>query len=82
MKKLTIEIRKTPDSFDADDVWWVDQNNTQWGYGYRGKGKEHICLTRCPECARENYAIAVSAGICTWCNFDANVELNKEGDKE
>lgn len=31
----------------------------------------YLLLTRCPECNRENYALNVSKGICTWCGYDA-----------
>jgi hypothetical protein len=27
---------------------------------------------RCPECKRENYALNVLSGICTWCGWDVN----------
>jgi len=40
--------------------------------GFVGLGKTNICLERCPECDRENYAMNVIAGICTWCGFNAN----------
>lgn len=34
-----------------------------------------IALTRCPECHRENYAMNVLTGCCTWCGFDVNKEI-------
>lgn len=34
------------------------------------KPKKH--LIRCPKCGKENYALNVAIGICTWCGFDAN----------
>lgn len=37
-------------------------------------------MTRCPKCQRENYALNVLSGICTWCGHDAN--MKDEGDKE
>jgi len=30
-----------------------------------------LYMQRCPECARENYALNVSAGVCTWCGYAA-----------
>lgn len=26
-----------------------------------------IYMNRCPRCERENYALAVSSGVCSWC---------------
>lgn len=37
-----------------------------------------ICLVRCTECDMENYAPAVMSGICVWCEFDANKEVEDE----
>lgn len=34
-------------------------------------------LVRCPVCKRENYAIAVAAGQCAWCGYDANADKPK-----
>lgn len=35
------------------------------------KGK--VCMIRCIECGKENWAMAVSSGTCAWCGFDANL---------
>lgn len=32
----------------------------------------NVFLVRCPKCNSENYAMAVSSGICAWCGFDLN----------
>jgi ssDNA-binding Zn-finger/Zn-ribbon topoisomerase 1 len=42
------------------------------GNGFINKDK--IALTRCPECKKENYALNILLGICTWCGYDANEE--------
>jgi hypothetical protein len=36
--------------------------------------KGNAYLVRCPnpECKRENYAMNVAIGICTWCGYDLN----------
>ena len=39
-------------------------------------------LVRCPRCGRENYAVNVASGICTWCGYDANAHNNDEYDSE
>ncbi len=41
------------------------------GFGYR-KDDGSIGMIRCFECGRENYAMAVSSGMCAWCGHDAN----------
>lgn len=42
-------------------------------YGFLG-GNNKVYLTRCPECERENYAIAVATGQCCWCGYKAKKE--------
>ena len=39
-----------------------------------------LLLLRCPKCGKENYALNVAKGICTWCGYDAH-ELLKEDKK-
>lgn len=36
-------------------------------------------LVRCFDCGKENYAPAVSSGVCAWCGFDCNNVETKEG---
>jgi hypothetical protein len=43
------------------------------GHGFE-ISENKIALIRCPECKRENYALNVLSGLCTWCDFDANKE--------
>lgn len=31
-----------------------------------------VCMERCADCGRENYALMVLSGMCAWCGFDAN----------
>lgn len=31
-------------------------------------------LVRCEECDKENYAMNVLSGICTWCGYNINEE--------
>lgn len=35
----------------------------------------HLLLIRCPECGAENYALNVNTGICTWCGYNANTDV-------
>lgn len=37
-----------------------------------------VYLVKCPKCEAENYAPAVSNGICVWCGFDANKEFKEQ----
>lgn len=49
------------------------------GFGYvNDKGK--TCMQRCFECGRENWAMAVSSGICAWCPFDANASSQSDAE--
>ena len=34
--------------------------------------KGNVYLVRCPKCGRENYALNVATGVCTWCGYNAN----------
>lgn len=40
-----------------------------------------VFLVKCPkkECGLENYALAVASGVCAWCGYDGNndVEFKK-----
>ena len=47
---------------------------------------EQTFLVKCPECERENWALAVATGICAWCRYDLNktkliINENKETNK-
>lgn len=33
---------------------------------------KQVYLIRCPKCGKENYAINVALGICTWCGLNGN----------
>jgi len=46
----------------AKGVEYYPENNT-------------ILLIRCPKCGKENYALNVASGICTWCGFNAKTLL-------
>ena len=37
--------------------------------GFRPSGEQQLYLQRCPECYRENYAMAVLSGACAWCGW-------------
>ena len=67
MKKMVIQI--TPSDYDSDDVWWEDEEKQRYGFGFRSKDDGTFGLTRCPQCSRENYALNVLSGSCTWCPF-------------
>lgn len=60
------------------DIFWLNEEGKNCGYGYaKQKNNEphHISLIKCPACNRENYALNVSSGYCTWCPFNANKEI-------
>ncbi len=41
------------------------------GVGYTNK-EGLICMIRCFECGRENWAPAVASGTCAWCGHNPN----------
>lgn len=41
-----------------------------------------IGLIICPKCQRENYALNVALGYCTWCGYDANKDYNIQQPEE
>jgi len=45
--------------------------------GYKGLVSGKLGLIYCPACDRENYAMNVSSGQCTWCGWDLNKEAAK-----
>lgn len=49
-----------------NENWQEDNGN---GY-YNDDGTRAV--VRCPACGLENYAMAVSSGVCYSCGFDAN----------
>lgn len=36
--------------------------------------RDECHLIRCPKCNRENYLMNVTAGVCTWCGYNANTD--------
>lgn len=41
-------------------------------------GTKLVLLVKCPKCGKENYALNVARGICTWCGYDANKLLTSK----
>lgn len=54
-----------------------DVDGAEKGFGFTDENKTYIALTRCPLCERENYAMNVMSGICTWCGFSTKDALPK-----
>ena len=52
-------------------VKWKNSLHEDLGTGFALEDKT-LALTMCPCCHRENYALNVLSGRCTWCPFDAN----------
>jgi len=72
-RSYRLVMERKGESYDSDDVRWTDAKGESRGYGFIGKKKDKkIALMRCPACNRENYAMNVSSGMCTWCPFDSN----------
>ena len=67
--------RESRDTSSGDDYYFFDKKGNHIGTGFipnKGRREGKICLTRCPICRKQNYAMNVISGICKWCNFDAN----------
>lgn len=54
----------------------TEQPQKPKGYVFTEEGKTY--LVRCPECEKENYALNVASGVCTWCGYDANPKKNDQ----
>lgn len=68
-----IDIRETPLSCDAKDVWWYIPFNEDWvGSGHQDKKTGIILVRNCPKCRQENYALNESTGTCYACGFNPN----------
>jgi len=44
------------------------------GHKFKNKETGKWCVVRCDKCERENYAPAVSSGVCVWCGWDENAQ--------
>lgn len=47
---------------------FMERDGTRIYVGFRDKDGM-LFLQRCPECRRENYAMAVATGQCAWCGW-------------
>lgn len=74
---IMFSIRKTPASHDSDDLIMEGMFK---GFGYVSKKDGKIGLIRCPKCGRENYAMSVASGQCSWCGWQANKYFSKVED--
>lgn len=74
-EKLTIEVKASPPDWDNDRVFFR-LDGKQVGYGFRSKESGEIRVMHCPNCGRENYAIATATGKCAWCGF----HVGKDGE--
>jgi hypothetical protein len=71
--KIKLIIEKQPENYDHDLVRFdVDDEVKGLGFIPRKPDDQTIALERCPICGRENYAMNVSSGQCTWCEFNTN----------
>jgi ribosomal protein L37E len=76
---MKYQIRKTDEHYDHHNVIFHDDDkNVINGLGYIGKIRSTIGLIKCPVCNRENYALNVTTGICTWCGFNLNTFIDGE----
>jgi len=64
------KIIKNSEDYDHDNIEFIGFPFK--GKGYIGKEDKQIGLQRCPVCGKENWAMNVSQGICTWCDFSVH----------
>jgi hypothetical protein len=62
---MTDEVKIKKAKGDSDDILYKGK----W-IGFKSKSGGTLGLRKCPECGRENYAMAVLGGVCVWCGFD------------
>ena len=73
---MEITIHKNPRNHGSNS-FHID-NGDKRGFGYISKKGPGIGLIRCPDCEKENYAMNVPGGVCTWCNFDVKPLIQKQ----
>lgn len=64
-----LRVKPNPSTHDHDDLYY----NDQW-IGFVPHTSKKRCLVKCPKCGRENYAMAVTTGVCAWCAYDVTKE--------
>lgn len=68
---IELEVRPRIEHRDHREVFTVTG-----GYvGFTSLTDNHVKVQRCGSCRRENYALAVTGGVCAWCGWDANDPL-------
>lgn len=73
---ITYKLLKTGGNGYKDVQFFADDEET-YGSGYKTDDGT-ICMTRCPSCHAENYAMVVATGKCAWCSFDPNEDAEEE----
>lgn len=81
MKGETIMvIKNSPPHYDHDEVVF-EIDGVIKGFGFIPReGDKTVALIRCPRCGRENYALNVASGKCTWCPFNTSSIKHTERD--
>ena len=51
----------------------VRNEDIQRGEGHGYRHNKIICMIKCFECGKENWAMAVATGQCAWCGYNPNV---------
>jgi hypothetical protein len=52
---------------DKNRVYFTRDGEKNRGHGYWDG--DVLCLIKCPSCEKENYAPAVSSGLCAMCGY-------------
>ncbi len=72
---IKLVLHPQPDCEDIDVRFGID--GKEKGFGFTDKDKTYIALVRCPMCEKENYAMNVITGVCSWCGFSTKDALPK-----
>ena len=71
---VKIVVEKSPEGYDHDSVRF-DVDGKIKGFGFiprKRYGDQTIALQKCPLCEKENYALSIASGQCSWCPFNTN----------
>ena len=77
MPEVKFKIEYREENADSDDVRFYVYGEEK-GFGFLPKGDKTLALVRCPLCGRENYALNVLSGQCTWCEFNTKQAIQDE----
>lgn len=67
-QQLKMIIGADRKGYDHFTLRWENSEGKIVGVGYKGKNGGYGLMV-CPSCGKENYALNVISGNCSWCDF-------------